>query len=115
MRPEFKPCPICGREMNADRNLYFLDIESEYLTEFSHVCNYDDIHDPSNITVRWDELNEKERIYAKGEYEDAVEGVDTLLLQCPCGFAFRVDAECVNFPEPHWLDALKELANRRAA
>ena len=27
MKPRFKPCPICGNELDADHNLFYFDYE----------------------------------------------------------------------------------------
>lgn len=115
MKPRFKPCPICGNELDADHNLFYFDDGNEWLTELNHIRNYDDMMDPVNICDEdiWANLDENERRSMTDEYEAAVENVDLLLLRCPCGFSFGMDPHDVDFPRYHWLDEAKERANRR--
>ncbi len=115
MRLRFKPCPICGNEMDADHNLYYFDYDNEWLTELNHIENYDDMMDPVNICDKkiWDELDECEKKSMMDDYEGAVANVNLLVLKCPCGFSFSVEAREADFPRYHWLDEMKELANRR--
>ena len=115
MKPRFKPCPICGNELDADHNLFYFDYEDEWLTELNHIRNYDDMMDPANICDEriWANLDEMERFVMTNEYEAAVESVGLIVLKCPCGFSFGMDPKDVSFPRYHWLDEAKERANRR--
>ena len=115
MRLRFEPCPICGGELDADHNLYYFDCNNEWLSELNYIKNYDDMTDPANICDEriWADLDENEKRCMTDDYETAVENVELLVLRCPCGFSFETDAHNVHFPEYHWLDEMKELANRR--
>ncbi len=115
MRPRFKPCPICGNELDADHNLFYYDSQREWLSNIVNIQNYDDMMDPVNIRDErvWNGLSMIERMCYEAEYEAAIGIVEFLVLKCPCGFSFEADAHAVHFPEYHWLDEMKELANRR--
>lgn len=100
----FEPCPICGRKIVAERNLYFVDIDGEMMYELERVTQFDDIVQDESVNMSFSD-----------EYvRDLLDDVDKVCISCPCGYSLNVDASSVGFPDKGWLDRFKARANKRA-
>lgn len=100
----FEPCPICGRNISVERNLYFADIDGEMMFELERVTEFEDIAQDKSI-----------RMFCTAEYvRDLLDDVDKVCVYCPCGYSLSIDANAVGFPDKGWLDRFKARANKRA-
>lgn len=100
----FEPCPICGRKIVDERNLYFTDIEGEMMYELERVTQFDDIAQDESV-----------KMFCSAEYvRDLLDDVDKVCINCTCGYSLCIDANAVGFPDKGWLDRFKARANRRA-
>lgn len=101
----FEPCPICGRNLSTERNLYFIDIEGEMMYELERVTEFDDIAQDKSVNTS-----------CSAEYvRDLLDDVDKVCVNCTCGYSLCIDANAVGFPNKGWLDRFKARANRRAS
>lgn len=99
----FEPCPICGRDLSAEKSLAFIDIDGEVMYKLDYVTQFDDIvHDKS-----------VKRFYSD-DVRDLLDNVDKICVDCRCGYSLFIDANLVGFPDKGWLDKFKIRANRRA-
>lgn len=112
-----KPCPLCGGEL-TEKNLAFFNYSGEDIYELSEMVDLDRPRHHANVEAvtgeKFDAGDWRRREGGSGEFRDLLDDVDSIVLQCPCGFAVWSRARDVGFPDNGWYDKLKKHANRRS-
>ena len=107
---EFKPCPICGRQLTS-KDIEFIDEEGYQIGDLDSVVDFENLCNPVNI-IDYETMDETDRQRMREEHVYSVDNIDHVLLLCPCGYSYT--SEPYYFYDKKWYEEFKEEANRRA-
>ena len=96
----FKPCPMCGRRLTV-RNIVFADDEALMM----------DLVDAMDDNGAFD-MRALEEIGLDASVLSCWEGVDSIGIQCGCGFSYWT-SNGFDLTDPSWLKGFAERANQR--
>lgn len=107
---EFKPCPICGRQLTS-KDIEFIDEEGYQIGDLDSVVDFENLCNPVNI-IDYETMDESDRQRMKEEHVYSVDNIDHVLLLCSCGYSYT--SKPYYFYDKKWYEEFKEEANRRA-